>query len=174
MDRGTFVPPEARTDVCGFFALGGLDESEIYAAGFNGEIWTRRDDKWTREVSPTNVALKAMAVRADGQVCIAGLVGVVVFGRAGRFRAIKHSASRRNFHDVTVFQDKFYLSNDDGVFRLDEASDGLELVKPGGDLSTAHIDAGDGVIGSAGDKIISWSDDGEHWHEVPEIVPNPL
>jgi hypothetical protein len=174
MDRGVFVPRQVRTEICGFFTLGGVDESEIYAAGFSGEIWTRRDGKWRREVSPTNMTLDAMAVRADGQVCIAGMAGVVVFGRSGRFRAIEQNASEDDFLAVTLFQDKFYLSNKDGVFRLDEASGDLEVVKTGGDGSTAYVDAGDGVIWSVGLKTISWSNDGEHWQAVPEIVPNPL
>ena len=53
--------PTPDEGVIGFTAIGGLDESLIYAVGWQGEIWTRVDGHWHANSSPTNANFNALS-----------------------------------------------------------------------------------------------------------------
>lgn len=168
VDKGTFVARRQRKRPIGFFALGGRDETLFYAAGLGGEIWSCNQGAWTQESSPTNLALHTMAVLPTGQICIAGMSGVVLTGSAGRWKVIEQDLTEEPFWGSTLFQGRVYLANDDGVFVLNDALDDLELVLENGEKTrrTSYLDARDGVMWSVGDKAIARTEDGTQWVDV--------
>ena len=56
----------------GFEAIAGFGEENIYAVGWRGEIWQRKDDGWIQRDSPANVILTGVCCTDDGYVYICG------------------------------------------------------------------------------------------------------
>ena len=168
IDNGVFVPRAQRTQPVGFNALCGFAHDDIYAAGMLGEIWSYNGSSWSQEPSPTNVALNAMTQLGSDQVCIVGLVGVVICGKRGHWRAIQHSATERDLWGATTFRERVYVSGDDGVFLLDPSAGSLEKIDLGlgDDFTTAYLDANDGVMWSVGPKHLARTYDGVKWEQV--------
>lgn len=169
VDQGTFVSRERRTKSIGFLGIGGLSENEIYAVGLGGEIWSCVGGQWTEESSPTNVVLNTISILPNGLACVAGMVGVVIFGRAGQWQTVRQDLTREAFWGSTVFQGRVYLANNEGIFVLSESLDEIEQVHAGAELAatTSHLDAGDEVMWSVGEKGIIRTYNGRDWHEVP-------
>lgn len=173
-DQGTFVPRYQRTEPCGFLAIGGAREKEIYAAGLKGEIWAYDGSTWTQEDSPTNLALSCIAVMPSGEVCIAGLVGTIVHGRKGGWTIIQHDVTRCDFWGCRTFGGRVYLAGSDGIYVISDKLDTIEPIdlalRDG--FTTAYLDAHDGTLWSVGHKDIARSSDGIEWTEV--IRPREL
>lgn len=169
IDDGIFVPRRLRTKAVGFLGIGGLSENELYAVGLNGEIWSCCNSQWAEESSPTNVILNTISVLPNGLVCIGGMVGVVICGRAGQWQILQHDLTEEAFWDSTVFHGRVYLANNEGVFVLNETFDELEQVYDGSELvsSTSYLSACDGVMWSVGEKSIVRTENGLDWYEVP-------
>lgn len=73
----------------GFESLDGFNENEIYAAGWEGEIWQFGGERWTQHDSGTNVILVDIICAGDGQVYAVGRGGMLVRGRGAAWEAIK-------------------------------------------------------------------------------------
>ncbi len=73
----------------GFESLDGFNENEIYAAGWEGEIWQFDGERWTQHDSGTNVILVDIICAGDGQVYAVGRGGMLVRGRGAAWEAIK-------------------------------------------------------------------------------------
>ncbi|MBN0749583.1 hypothetical protein JTM00_36600, partial [Pseudomonas aeruginosa] len=53
-------PPAGSEAVVGFEAIGGFGAREIYAVGWDGEIWQYYGKRWQPRESPTNLILTAI------------------------------------------------------------------------------------------------------------------
>lgn len=170
VDQDVFVPRARRKKAVGFHAIAGTDERSIFAVGQYGEIWHFDGRTWTQEESPASVALTQVAVASDGSVVAAGLVGTVLRGRVGAWEVVADDATEADFWGVAEYRGRVYLSSHNGLYLL--GHDELEAVNMGldGDLTTAYVDAADGVIWSVGQKSLAVSADGELWR----LVPNPV
>jgi hypothetical protein len=175
VDAGTFVPRQSRTKAIGFLGIAGLSEEQFYAVGLDGEIWSCSEGRWTAELSPTNLGLNTIAVLPSGLVCIGGMVGVVIYGRAGQWDTLQQDLTKEPFWGSAVFQGKVYLANNEGVFVLDNAFHDLKQVYAASELvsSTSYLDARDGVMWSVGEKAIVRTDNGHDWHNVPAPPEQP-
>lgn len=169
VDQGTFVPRDQRHVAVGFNTIGGLSEEAIYAAGYKGEIWFYDGQVWEQQASPANVALTSLAVVEDGTVYICGLAGMLIAGRRGQWLVIEQDVTEDDFWGITEFRGRIYVSAYDGVFRLDDN----ELVRINMGLkipvSTAYLDARDGVMWSVGQKHLVVTENGVDW----QLLPNP-
>lgn len=167
IDEGVFVPRARRTDPVGFEAIDGLQENAIYAVGYLGEIWFYDGRRWIQQDSPTNVVLNCVRCRALDEVYIAGMAGTLLRGSNGAWEVIAQEETEEDFWGMTLFQDRIYVANYDGVFALD--GDTLTRIDMGlgPKFSTAYLDARDGVMWSVGQKHLAESDDGVSWREIP-------
>lgn len=166
IDAGVFVPRAQRVAPVGFNTIDGLREDAIYAAGYLGEIWFFNGKGWVQEDSPTNVALNCLTCVSEGQVCIGGMAGIVIRGSSGSWEIIEQDETEEDFWGSTLFRERVYLANYDGVFVLE--GDTLRRVDFGldDDLSTAYLHANDGVMWSVGQKDLASTEDGVHWIRV--------
>lgn len=164
-DAGT-VQPRGATEVVGFNAIDGLASTEIYAVGFGGEIWLRRNGQWAQSQSPTNVILHRVRVVRPGLVYVCGQEGVLLRGHGDQWTAIEHEATSENLWGMEWFKDHLYLASDDGLFRLDP-DDNVVRVETGIDEATfRHLHAADGVLLSSGSKHVLFTEDGSTWVDI--------
>ncbi len=170
IDQGVFAPRGQRDRAIGFNAIDGTTESGIYAVGYQGEIWFYDGKTWAQQDSPTNVALTCARCLPDGNVYVGGMAGILLRGRAGQWESIVHDTTDEDFWGMAVFDGRVYLANYHGVFVLQ--GDVLTPVELGlrrdsVKLSTAYLDANDGVLWSVGQKDLAYTEDGVRWVEVP-------
>ena len=164
MDREVYVPNVKITSPCGFLAIDGNHENEIYAVGLGGEIWCY-DGHWVKEESPTSVTLTRITTTSKKEMCIVGLAGVVIYGRKGRWDIIDQTITKKNFWGCANFGDMIYLSNYNGVYILKDDRSNIDQIKLGfsEDFTTAYLDSRDGVMWSVGHKDIAFTTDGVTW-----------
>jgi hypothetical protein len=93
----------ARGQIVGFESIGGFGEDEIYAAGWEGEIWRYDGLCWHQLDSPTKLILHDICCAGDGNVYAGGQVGMLVAGRKDSWRAIEHGNTRENIWSLAWF-----------------------------------------------------------------------
>jgi hypothetical protein len=168
-DRGT-VQPLGSQDLSGFNSIDGFSERDIYAAGFDGEIWHFDGKTWTAIDSPTNLALQRVKCVPPDTVYIAGQVGTLVRGRGDTWEVIPQDVTEDTFWGVEWFQEKLYLATSHMVYLLHNND-----LKPvdmgfGHAVRCGHLHANDGVLWSVGQKDLAYTD-GLTWVEVPYTGP---
>lgn len=89
IDKGA-RPKDGSEEVVGFESIDGFDEQEIYAVGWDGEIWLYNGRTWKQKDSPTNMVLVDVCCGGDGQAYACGRVGTLVRGRANRWAMVEH------------------------------------------------------------------------------------
>jgi len=107
IDRGVADEGDEGADV-GFEAIDGFDDTELYAAGLNGEVWQRRDARWHAIAAPTNVHLSALTCGADGFVMVGGRTGTLLRGRDDAWE-IRALPTQDTIWDICRFGPTLYL-----------------------------------------------------------------
>ncbi len=166
-----FVPSGERVEAVGLNALDGFNGQEIYAAGFNGEIWYYNGAAWKETVSPTNLVLNCVLCASDGYVYVAGMAGIVLRGRGDRWAVIADGSEPGDFWGIAEFNSNIWLASEKGVFRV-EGGD-LAQIDMGFEkaISTAYLDSGDGILCSVGNKDVAITEDGGWWTRIPKPWP---
>ena len=156
-----------RTDeTTGLKSIHGFSESDIYAVGFRGEIWSYDGRRWAQEESPTNLKLEKVLCAPDGQVYICGGEGVIIRGRSGHWKLMEQDHTAETFWDIAYFQEQLFFSARSGLFRLDGqaplAPVNMDVSYP---VSTSRLHANEEVLWSVGrEHIVVY--DGVQWAEV--------
>jgi len=153
-------------ETTGLKSINGFSETEIYAVGFRGEIWTYDGKAWTQEPGITNLTLQKVLCAHDLQVYICGAEGVIITGRSGRWQAVEQDLTTETFWDMTEFRNSIFLSGQSGLFRLesDNRLSRVDMRLPHR-TTTSRIDANEEVLWSVGrEHLIVY--DGENWSEV--------
>jgi hypothetical protein len=169
IDLGTYLPRGQRTEAVGFLDLDGFELSEVYAAGYKGEIWSMDGNAWKQEASPTNVALtKVLASASQGHVFVAGLAGTLIRGRKGRWDVIAAGQVADDFWGLEEFNGKLFLATNQGLYVLN--GDALAPVNLGTDeaVSTSYLHSADGILYSVGPKDVLMTENGLDWVVVPK------
>lgn len=148
----------------GFESIDGYSRREIYAVGWQGEIWQFDGTHWHNRGSLTNKILTSVCCAQDGSVYIAGQQGVMIKGRHGQWEIIEwDDETDADFWDLCWFQDKLYVATMSGLFTLE----GNELVAVDfGDTpepeSYYSLTTAEGVLWSIGENDVA-SFDGQTW-----------
>lgn len=147
-------PPADHFELTGFRSICGVDRSNMFAVGFEGEIWQFDGHRWFSVDSPTNMRLDCARV-LGGQVYACGAAGVIARGRDGRWEAIVQDITRETLWSMAVFDSKLFLADRGSVYRLTEDLV-LEPVDFGlsAAVSTAYLDASTLELWSVGWKDI--------------------
>ncbi|QDH68707.1 sialidase family protein [Marilutibacter alkalisoli] len=165
-DQGV-VLPRGKIELCGFNSIDGLNESNLYAVGFNGEVWQRKDGQWLNHESPTNLVLHRIKVVREDLAYACGQMGTLLRSNGSHWEAIKHDAVTDDLWGMEWFNNELYLACDSGLFRLDGNDDLIAVdMKLPSKASCRHLHANDGVLWSCGPKNVVWTEDGQTWTEV--------
>lgn len=157
-------PSATDLEVAGFRSVDGFSEDEIYAVGFEGEIWVFDGNEWRRAPSPTNVRLDDVLCAGDA-VTVSGAAGVLLRGRGMEWAALQQDVTRESLWSLASFRDTVYTSDISGVYRID--GDTLSPVEPAlpNEITCSYLAANEHRLWSVGSRDIA-SFDGSTWQVV--------
>jgi hypothetical protein len=162
--HGRILQPASLTEVRGFNAIHGLDESEFLAVGWYGEIYRRTGKTWREEDSGTNVILNDVHVAPNGTAYTAGQMGVLLKNAGKGWRIIDHGATKEQIYGLHWFDDRLFVATGDELFSLEK--DKLKRIKFPRESTFQSLHANDGVLLSVGAKDIWWTKDARKWNRV--------
>lgn len=152
-------------DAAGFEAIDGYTAREIYAVGWNGEIWEWDGTNWSEFGGLTNLILTGVCCAGNDEVYVCGQNGTLISGRHGEWRLIELDDFETDFWDVHWFNGKLYLATMQSLYTYDD--DGLALVNFGDNppATCYRLSSAEGTLWSVGnDDVLSF--DGEQWTRV--------
>jgi hypothetical protein len=172
IDQGVRVPEGDESDA-GFNTIHGFDEREIYAAGWEGEIWSFDGKQWTALPSPTNLALLRMVCAPDGIVYMGAQAGTLVVGRGSNWKVIQLEDTDRDVTGVCYFKNNLYAATTDTLYKVQGTTvtpvvpdGGKKKIKLATGMSFGYLDCNEDVIWSVGQQMAVYSSDGVLWTET--------
>ncbi|GAB2882412.1 type IV secretion system immunity protein Tsi7 [Uliginosibacterium flavum] len=158
------APLPTEGEEVGFEAIDGFFRNEIYAAGWNGEIWQFDGTRWHDRGSLTNRILTSVCCAQNGVVYIAGQSGLLIRGRNDAWEVVHWDEDTNvDIWDLCWFQDKLYVSTMSGLFTLEGKA--LVTVDFGGTAEPEtfySLTTAEGVLWSIGESDVA-SFDGQSW-----------
>lgn len=161
IDDGVY---ETGKPVCGFEAIDGFNEDDIYGVGWEGEIWHYNGAEWSRKDSPTNLILTDVCCADNGCVYICGQVGTLIVGCDNHWSIID-TDMKEHFWSVKWYKGQLYASSYSGIYTLIDGN--LTRINFVEDIPKTfyQIATGDDIMCSIGGKDIMLFD-GEHWSRI--------
>lgn len=162
IDSGMRAPKGS--SVCGFEAIDGFSQNEIYAAGYKGEIWRYDGKRWKQVDSPTDSILTGLVCAGDGSVYACGQEGLLLRGRRDKWEVVDPS-TKQDLWGLAWYRDALHLSSTRQVFTLRKNK--LAPLRFGEDtpMTAYHLAVGDGLLWSIGAKDVL-SFDGKKWTRI--------
>ncbi len=156
------APSPASDENAGFEDICGFNLREIYAVGWNGEIWQWDDVRWVNRPSPTNLILTGACCGEDGRVYVCGQNGSLIRGRNDSWELVELGNVTDDLWDICWYKDNVYVSSMTMVFTL--AKDRLLPVDFGADRPTTcgRLTDAEGMLWSIGSADVL-SFDGANW-----------
>lgn len=153
---------EGDDDVAGFEAIDGFGANDLYAAGWEGEVWHWQGRAWTQCESPVNVVLSGICCAGDGHVYACGQSGTLLRGRGQDWEVLETEGLTDDLWDVRWFMDRLYVASMSALYVLQD--DALVAVDFGRDApdSCYKLTDAEGVMWSIGQQNI-FSFDGAAW-----------
>lgn len=158
-------------DNSGFKSIDGFSEQDIYAVGFNGEIWHYNGKGWSAVDSPVNVTLNKVICASSGDVYIVCGSGLLLHGRNDQWRTYSLE-TKKNLYAVTYFKGQVFAASLDGLYKLQD--DELVSVKIQSKEPIEYepheafgmLAASDDIMWCGGAKCLMFTHDGITWEEV--------
>ncbi|UXH80637.1 WD40/YVTN/BNR-like repeat-containing protein [Roseateles amylovorans] len=162
------LPPEGPGEV-GFHDFDGFSESDLYAAGGQGDVWRYDGRAWHQVAFPCNQWIESVCCGADGHVYIGAESGTVFRGRGDQWELIHQGDLSLPFLDMVWFNDRVYATNDYGLWEIQDgqvrpSAAPIEITNCAGNLSVA-----DGVMLMAGPHGAALHDGGS-WSRLFSIA----
>ena len=156
------APFPGEADKAGFEAIAGYSEEEVYAVGWNGEIWQYDGWRWTEQHAPTNMILTSVCCAPDGFVYAGGQQGTIVRGRGGRWELVDwEDDASIDIWDIHWFDSKIIVAGISGLFTLGDGR--LQPIDVGGKLTTFfNLTSSSNILWTIGQNDVG-SCDGQQW-----------
>lgn len=153
------------SNVSGFEAINGTSAHNIFAVGWEGEIWHYDGKRWTQQVSPVTDILVDVCCSEDGYVYASGRNGLLLRGKAGSWEVLPQKTSE-SLWSLADFEGKLYAASYDGVYVLGTDLS-LHPVEFGSDepSSFGKLVSGCSMLWSIGLKDVM-SYDGQSWTRI--------
>lgn len=147
-----------------FLSIDGFAEDDIYAVGWDGEIWYYNGEKWQMKDSPTNVNLHKVRCCKDGYVYACCEAGIIVKGRDNSWEVIKQDITEEDFRGLAYFKEEVYLASNYFIYRV--GKNGFKHVKFHYNVTTcSQLYATDDLMLSVGIKDV-FLYDGNTWEKI--------
>jgi hypothetical protein len=164
IDDGTFDDDDFD---CGFDAIHGFSEKDMYTVGESGEIWQYKGSKWRQRESGTNVYLHGVVCASDGIVYAAGAKGTVLVGRNDQWRRLQGVPKGLEFWSVEEFGGRIYMAASTSLL-FELVGEKLKLVAFGEcpiPTTVHHLFTIEGSMYALGSKHLRRFD-GTQWHDL--------
>jgi hypothetical protein len=148
----------------GFLDIDGSAHDQLYAVGWNGEIFFYDGQRWQRDACPISDHLSSVRCLPDGEVWICSYAGHVLRGAFGHWTLIDTAGLSANWYCLEVHEGVVYLAGDGVLARVDGAK-AVALDPLGRPLSTHRLHSRDGALWSVGEHDIVVLEDGV-WREI--------
>lgn len=144
----------------------GFTGSELYAAGFRGQIWRRDDRNWLPVEMPTNIPFNVIRCMPDARCYAGGKRGLLATGRGSSWELIEDDELDASIWGLAWFQDELWISTMEGVFvRRNGALVPVSIEDAGEPVSTYLLSAAPDVLWSVGEFDLM-AFDGKTWTRV--------
>lgn len=155
--------PEVRSSTA-FLAIDGFSAEEVYAVGWDGEIWRFDGAGWHQIDSPTKAALHGVHCAPDGAVYACGQSGTLLKGRGSDWRVLEQSNSEEDLRSVCMFEGSLYTCSVNLVYRWHDGE--LDIAMMDSPVSTTgRLTIADRQMLSIGLKDVTIFD-GRNWHRI--------
>jgi hypothetical protein len=156
---------EKKDDPKGFQAIHGFSEKDIYAVGWDGEIWHYDGASWKELPSITNQVLVDVCCAGDGIVYACGREGLLIKGRADKWEIVDTDDLEEDFWSLAWFEDQLFIASLYNLYTLGKK--GLAEVSMGKDTpgTCNRLAADEGVLWSIGAKDVM-AFDGKKWTRI--------
>lgn len=164
---GGLVLPSPSAEVVGLCSVDGFDEDEMYAVGWQGEVWTGRPGSWQSVPPLTNLKLERVLCAPDGRVYAVGQAGLLLKGRGMSWSVLPNEVTTDGFWGCTWYRDRLWLCTRKRLYVLDkddQLTDVSASLPDGAD--TGWLDADETTLWSIGPRSLSYTDDGKTWQQV--------
>ena len=155
-------------EIRGILSIDGRNSSDIYAVGYEGEIFHYNGKDWAAMDCPTNADLHCIKYVSDDLYYIVGQQGTILKGVKDRWEVVKQDLETGDLWSISSFLDDVYFSSDSQLIKISNKEFKPVNIGLSGSASCGHLDAADGVLWSFGTKFLSYFD-GEVWHPVEVI-----
>lgn len=115
---GPPTTPDVGDSVVGFEDLAGYSSKEIYAVGWQGEIWIFEKSRWRQLDSPVSANFNAVCCAEDGNVYIVGDNGSMLRGRGDSW-SVLDTGIGLNLMDVAFHEGDVYVVTDFHILKLE-------------------------------------------------------
>jgi hypothetical protein len=162
-DPGVLVP-QAEARVAGFNSIDGFTEDQIYAVGWEGEMWFCDGSRWRSLPPLTNVKLQRVLCVPPDTVYACGQAGVLLRGFEDRWQVLEHDVTEEQFWGMEWFQEKLWLATCHAVYRVErDVPVEVDLGLAGAPTTTGWLHARDGLMWSVGTNHLLSTTDGIAW-----------
>ena len=172
LDKGIRLASGDDADL-GLNSIHGFSHDDLYAVGWDGEIWRRDVKGWVACVSSTNLAMFRVVCASAGEVFACGQEGLILRGRGSTWAEMHLPDSDADVTGATEFQGAMYFATTEALYRLDDAglaavdvTGGRKKIKTKPGESFGALDSSNDVIWSVGPKMAIYSTDGRVWTET--------
>jgi hypothetical protein len=157
IDHGILAPTDSQG--IGFESMDGTGANNIYAVGWEGEIYRYDGKLWHSIDSPTNVQLFEVHCVNEELVYACGQKGIVVRGAGSRWQVLQNEDFVEDLWGVVSFQGHVYVAGFGGVARI-ESDDIVPIDMGFGKLIAGYrLRAAPGLLWSIGnDHLVRRSD----------------
>ncbi len=131
-----------------FMDIDGYSENELYAIGWEGEIWLYNNCLWGRLDTPTNLTLYSICCAEDGVVYICGQNGLVLKGRYNNWEIIAEESTKEDLRGIRYHDGKIYTCSSNLIYVLEENQ--LEISQIGLTVTTGKLRSSNGFLMSVG------------------------
>jgi hypothetical protein len=171
-DEGVLLD-EKSLEIAGFLSVDGANNNELYAVGYQGEIWLRTAKEWQPLKSPVTTRLECVRCGADGSVLICGENGVVLKGNQKQWQLVDAKGISNTLKSAAQFKGQWYVADEEG---------GLYIIKEDGiyiEPEFAKLKATTGSLSSTDTALLSVGEtdivlfDGKKWTRLKDPGIDP-
>lgn len=151
--------------VHGFEAIDGFSQTNIYAVGWNGEIWHYDGSSWHKKNSPSSSILTDVCCAGNGAVYVLDREQHLITGMGDTWKKEK-TGLPVDLVSICWFQDRLYAASTRDIFVLNDSSVFEPIVIPGDYPATCgKLMQSGGLMASAGERDL-FSFDGTNWTRI--------
>jgi hypothetical protein len=146
-------------------AITGFSDDELYAGGWNGELFSFNGTFWREVVLPTNLDLHALACEPTGRIVGVGQHGLVLYGRADRWAVFESVEVEDDFWSCVHFAGHTWLASERMVYRFDDNLVPVSIADDP-DITAGQLTTDGKRLWSIGADHVFWTEDGRVWSQL--------